>query len=96
MVTFNFSKYGENLGTRALGAKVRTDLQEILKGTEVVILDFSEVNVVGNAFADECIGKLLLEMPLDELKRKTTFKGLNDFARTNIAVALRRRAMQAA
>ena len=42
-------------------------------------------------FADECLAKLLLIMPLEELKKKTTFRGLNDFARKNISVAFKRR-----
>lgn len=39
-----------------------------------VMLDFTGVNVVSNSFFDECIAKLLLEMPLSELKRHTTFR----------------------
>ena len=56
-----------------------------------VVLDFSGVNVVSNSFADECLAKLLLIMPLEELKQRTTFRGLNEFARKNIAIAFRRR-----
>ena len=53
--------------------------------------DFTGVNVVTNSFADECIAKLLMEMPLDELKRRTTFKGLNPLAEKCVLVALQRR-----
>ena len=49
------------------------------------------VNVVSNSFADECLAKLLFTMPLEELKQRTTFRGLNEFARKNIAIAFRRR-----
>lgn len=49
------------------------------------------VNVVSNSFADECLAKLLLEMPLDELKRHTTFRGLNPLAERSVLVALQRR-----
>ena len=49
------------------------------------------VEVVSNSFADECIAKMLLSMSLDELKQRTTFSGLNNFARKNIALALKRR-----
>ena len=35
--------------------------------------------------------KLLLEMPLDELKQHTTFKGLNPLAEHSVLVALQRR-----
>jgi len=58
-----------------------------------VVLDFTGVNVVANAFADECIAKLLMTMTLAELKEKTTFVGLNDMARMNISLALKRRQM---
>ena len=77
MITFRFRDFGEYLGTRQLGEKVR--------------LDFEGVDVVSNSFADECIAKMLLFMSLDELKQRTTFSGLNDFARKNIALALKRR-----
>ena len=35
--------------------------------------------------------QLLLEMSLDELKRSTTFKGLNPLAERSVLVALQRR-----
>ena len=91
MATFKFVTFGENLGTRILGEKVRNVLAPMLKEEEKVILDFEGVDVVSNSFADECLAKLLLIMPLDELKQRTTFRGLNDFARKNIAVAFKRR-----
>lgn len=94
MITFRFRDFGEYLGTRQLGEKARKQLWSIIQGDEKVCLDFDGVDVVSNSFADECIAKLLLTMSLDELKQHTTFRGLNDFARKNIALALKRR-MQA-
>ena len=90
-VFLKFNKFGTNLGTRQLGAQAREELVSLLNTSNKVILDFEGVNVVSNSFADECLGKLLLSMNLEELKSVTTFHGLNDFARHNIAVALRRR-----
>jgi len=49
------------------------------------------VNVVSNSFADECIAKLLLDMPLSELKQHTTFRGLNPMAERSVLVALQRK-----
>ena len=72
MVTFNFREYGENLGTRPLGKRVRELLQPLIEQNDCVVLDFTGVNVVSNSFADECIAKLLLVMSLTELKRRTT------------------------
>lgn len=91
MVEFKFIDYGTDFGTRDMGQKLRQKLLELIKSSEKVVLDFKDVNVVSNSFADECIAKLLLEMPLDELKRRTTFRGLNPLAERSVLVALQRR-----
>ena len=91
MVTFSFKEYGENLGTRPLGKRVREDLLPLIEQNERVVLDFTGVNVVSNSFADECIAKLLLTMPLAELKSRTTFRGLNPIASECVLTALQRR-----
>ena len=82
------------MGTRLLGAKIRADLRPLLDGDEKVVLDFSGIDTVTNSFADECIAKLLLEMPLDELKSKTTFVGVTPMVERSILSALKRRKMQ--
>ena len=74
-----------------LGERARNQLLPLIQQYDKVVLDFSGVDVVSNSFADECLGKLLLTMSLDELKSKTTFVSVNDFAKKNIVVALRRR-----
>ena len=91
MVTFSFREYGENLGTRPLGQRVREQLLPLIEQNECVVLDFTGVNVISNSFADECIAKLLIEMPLAELKKRTTFRGLNPVASECVLTALRRR-----
>ena len=91
MVIFSFRKYGENLGTRPLGKRVREQLLPMIEQNERVVLDFTGVNVVSNSFADECIAKLLLTMPLSDLKSRTTFRGLNPIASESVLTALRRR-----
>lgn len=94
MVVFKFSKYGDSMGTRLLGAQIRADLRPLLDGKERVVLDFSGIDTVTNSFADECIAKLLLEMSLDELKAKTTFTGLTPMTERSILTALKRRQIQ--
>lgn len=91
MVTFRFIEFGENLGTRPLGKLVREKLLPMIRQNNCVILDFTGVNVVSNSFADECIAKLLIDMPLAELKKCTTFRGLNPIASESVLTALRRR-----
>lgn len=96
MVTFSFRDFGENLGTHQLGQQAREKLMPLLMGNERVVLDFTGVDVVSNSFADECIAKLLLVMPLDDLKAHTTFRGLNPLASESVLTALRRRHMSMA
>lgn len=91
MVTFCFRDFGENLGTRLLGRKVREQLEPLLEREEKVVLDFTGVDVVSNSFADACIAQLLLTMSLAELKAHTTFRGLNAVASESILTALQRR-----
>lgn len=91
MITFSFREFGQNLGTRPLGKRVREQLLPLIEQNECVVLDFTGVDVVSNSFADECIAKLLLEMSLAELKSRTTFRGLNPIASESVLTALRRR-----
>ena len=91
MVEFKFSEYGSDFGTTHMGQKLREKLLPLINDGDKVVLDFTGVNVVSNSFADECIAKLLLEMPLEELKRRTTFRGLNPLAGRSVLVALQRR-----
>ena len=91
MVEFKFIEYGTDFGTSDMGQKLRQKLSALISAGDKVVLDFTGVNVVSNSFADECIAKLLLEMPLDELKRHTTFRGLNPLAERSVLVALQRR-----
>ena len=91
MVIFSFEDFGENLGTRPLGKRVREQLLPLIEQNDCVVLDFTGVDVVSNSFADECIAKLLLEMSLAELKSRTTFRGLNPIASESVLTALRRR-----
>ena len=88
---FDFRQIDQLSGETELGEKVRFQLLDLMQENDKVVLDFSGVNVVSNSFADECLAKLLLIMPLEELKQRTTFRGLNEFARKNIAIAFRRR-----
>ncbi|MBQ3617166.1 MAG: STAS-like domain-containing protein [Bacteroidales bacterium] len=91
MVTFSFLQFGEDLGTRQLGQRARELLVPLIEQNDLVVLDFTGVNVVSNSFADECIAKILLTMPLDELKKHTTFRGLNPIASESVLTALQRR-----
>lgn len=88
---FKFVDFGTDFGTRDMGAKLRNMIRSLMASHKRVMLDFSGVNVVSNSFADECIAKLLLEIPLSELKERIAFSNLNSIAEKSILVALQRR-----
>lgn len=88
---FKFSEYGTDFGTRDMGANLRQLIQPLLVSGERLALDFTDVNVVSNSFADECIAKLLQEYSLDTLKQRITFCNLTSMAERSILVALQRR-----
>ncbi|MDO4526373.1 MAG: STAS-like domain-containing protein [Bacteroidales bacterium] len=90
-IEFKFSQFGKDFGTREMGAKIREQIRPIIEKNESVVLDFSNVNVVSNSFADECIAKFLLDYTLSQLRNHISFKGLNEMAGRSILVALQRR-----
>lgn len=90
----NFSQLGTHLGTRFLGETMRKDIELALREKEFVTFDFSGVEFISHSFADECFGKLLLSMKIEELKRKTTFKDANTLVKRTIAFALKERLLQ--
>lgn len=90
-IQFKFSEYGTDFGTREMGARIRDRISQLLKEGKNITLDFTDVNVVSNSFADECIAKLLLEMPLEDMKKHLGFSSLNTLAERSILVALQRR-----
>lgn len=63
----------------------------LLKKDDVIVLDFTGVDVVSNSFANECLAKLLLTMSLAEPKARTTFRGLNPLASESVLSAFKRR-----
>ena len=65
------------------------------KTVGIVITNYSKPDhLIQILVADECIAKLLLEMPLADLKAKTTFRGLTPMTERSILSALKRRQMQ--
>jgi hypothetical protein len=61
----------ESLGSRKLGADIRTRLENYLRaGAQLVLLDFKGVGVVSSSFADEVLAKLAKDMGELEFRRR--------------------------
>jgi signal recognition particle GTPase len=86
--TILFKDISPSLGTRDLGAKIRESIIEQIKNNEKVYLDFQDVNVVTNSFANECFSKLKDNITLEVFKSKIAFLNTNDFVQRVIISAL--------
>ncbi len=63
-------EWGEFLGTRALGERVRIRVLETIRAVSGrVVLDFEGVDGMTQSFADEAFRKLLLEIASEEASR---------------------------
>lgn len=86
--TIHFGEISPSLGTRDLGAKIRTSIIEQIQSNDKVFLDFKGVDVVTNSFADECFRKLRESVNNDVFRSKITFVNTNDFVQRVIISAL--------
>lgn len=60
-------KYGEVLGGRVLGARIRSEVARQVEAGEKVVLDLEGVLVISPSFADEIFGKLPAEVGDDHI-----------------------------
>ena len=67
-----------------MGARIREHLRPLFTENSRIALDFIGVNVVSNSFADECIAKLLLDMPLEELNPNWSLENDSFFLMTDL------------
>lgn len=71
------SEFGKSVGTRNLAKEIRKQLESAAKNGEKVIIDFTDVDIISNAFADELIGVFIRHNGVDKLKAICKFKGTN-------------------
>jgi hypothetical protein len=84
----HFGDISSSLGTRDLGAEIRTSIIKKIASNEKVFLDFRGVDVVTNSFADECFRKLRESINNDVFRSKIAFVNTNDFVQRVIISAL--------
>lgn len=79
----------ESLGSRKLGADIRTRLQNFLSaGASFVVLDFKGVGVISSSFADEVLAKLAVEMGELEFRRRVFVESVSPTNRSLIETAI--------
>lgn len=71
------AEFGSVLGTRVAGREAYQIIMERTNSlSEKVIFDFSGVTTITNSFADEVFGRMVVEMGMDALRERTTFKNI--------------------
>ncbi len=79
MMKVILSEWGENLGTRDLGEKVRAHLLKKMEFSKMPIqISFKDVFMISSSFADECFGKLILGIGKNEFKKCFIVTDLDD------------------
>ncbi|MDQ7991268.1 MAG: DUF4325 domain-containing protein [Propionicimonas sp.] len=79
----------ESLGSRKLGAEIRTRLVNYLSaGARFVVLDFKGVGVVSSSFADEVLAKLAASLGELEYRRRVFIESASDTNRALIETAV--------
>jgi DNA-binding transcriptional ArsR family regulator len=95
-IQYEVSRFGTYLATRATGAKLRDDLERVLRegrGATAVEISFSRVQAVTVSFADEFVGRLLTSRAAGDLPEvHIVLSGLNEEVREAVAICLERRA----
>ena len=87
-LTIQFNKIGTSLGTRDLGARIRVSIESEIEKNDKVFLDFKDVEVITNSFANECFGKLRESISTETFRNKVAFINTNDFIQRVIISAL--------
>ncbi|KXB48708.1 hypothetical protein HMPREF3188_00094 [Tissierellia bacterium KA00581] len=85
------SEFGNTLGTRVLGIEVRSVFNELFNQNDTIFLDFNNIRVVTNSFADELIGKKVKEIGLDTFKNSVKIINANENVKSVIKKSIKDR-----
>lgn len=80
-MVIKMKEFGRSLVTRASGRSVYEEISPVvMSATERVVFDFDGVDTITNSFADEVFGRMVFDMGMDELRARTTFRGVAPFS----------------
>ncbi|QEK12562.1 DUF4325 domain-containing protein [Crassaminicella thermophila] len=78
-MVIRMDQWGKVLSTRDLGANIRQKIiVEFNKQDQDIVIDFINVEGINQSCADEVFGKMLLEIGLDNFKKRIKFNNMND------------------
>ena len=90
----NLSSLGVDLATRSQGKEVREritgELSRLAEG-DLLVVSFDGIGAMSPSFADECFGKLLLDLGRDGFSQKLRLVGANETVRSVVNAAMNNR-----
>src|SRR5690349_2335936 len=85
----------KNAATRPVAAQKRAELLLALSRGESVSINFDEITRVTPSFVDELLGKLVMEIGLEEFSKRIVLSGVTEPISNLISTVLAGRAKQA-
>jgi hypothetical protein len=78
-IGYPLKSHKAGFGSRKSGAMVRNDVMNIHKESNLtIVLDFTGISIISSSFADELVGKLMVEYGIYKFNNLFRLKGLND------------------
>lgn len=84
-MTVKLSDLGNSLGTREEAKRIR---DKIMESSEIVTLDFENISIVSNSFADELLGIIVRDFGFEKLKEKVVLANTNSEVQLTIKKAI--------
>lgn len=94
-IIFKVADATSGTGTRQSGLKIKTEVINLYKKTKKpVIIDFAEIGIISSSFADEFIGKMVVELGFFQFQKIFTLTNMNNTIQTIVQRSLSQRMAQ--
>ncbi len=94
-IIFKVADASSGTGTRQSGLKLKNEVINLYKKTKKpIIIDFNEIGIISSSFADEFIGKLVVELGFFQFQQIYTLTNMNSTIQTIMQRSLSQRMAQ--
>lgn len=94
-IIFKVVEATSGTGTRQSGLKLKNEVINLFKKTKKpVIIDFAEIGIISSSFADEFIGKMVVELGFFQFQKIFTLTNMNETIQTIVQRSLSQRLAQ--
>jgi hypothetical protein len=94
MLVLSLGEIGTDLRARFYASAVREKAKKALEHNEQVVFDFDRVEEVTSSFADECFGKLVLDIRPEIISKSISYRNTSPYFKAIFQKALKERMLQ--